>query len=135
MSFKSFFASAEDWFEKIFGHTTWQQTASTTIALSAPLVESLVAVTAGEADSAKVQEVVNEVQTDLATVAQLIKQSQGGTNTFQTIANILNSVKNNLSGLLAAGHIKDQATLEKVTGIVNTVLGELVAILGSIPTN
>ena len=124
----------ESFFEKFVHNTTWEQKASAGLGIVAPGLESVVALTAGESDSVEIQSVVSEVQTDLATLAGLLSQSQAGQNVVGTITNILNAVKNNLSSILTAGHIKDAETLTKVTAIVNGVIDEVEAILPLIPT-
>jgi len=126
----SWFTKVENEFKKLFSKVpTWQQTASGAITITAPLLEELIAQTAGESTAAEVTSVINEVQTDLATVSALIK----GTGSTATLSGVLESIKTNLSGLLTAGHIKDAATLTKVTGIVNTVIAEVEAIASVVP--
>ena len=49
------------------------------------------------------------------------------------IETLIGEVKGNLSTLLTEGHIKDPVLLAKTGVIVNTVSGELNAILKSIP--
>lgn len=130
----SFFSKVASFFEKFIKNTTWEQKASAGLGLLAPGLESIVALTAGEPDAAEIQKVVAEVQSDLGTIAGLLSQSQAGVSVTATLVNVLNSIKGNLSALLAAGHIKDQATLQKVTAIVNGVIAEVEAILPLIPT-
>jgi len=130
----SFFSKIESFFEKFVHNTTWEQKVSAGIGLAAPGLESIVALTAGESDASEIQSVVSEVQTDLATVAGFLAQSQGGASVVSTLTTVLNAVKSNLGALLTAGHIKDAETLTKVTAIVNGVIDEVEAILPLIPT-
>ena len=88
--------------------------------LLAPLVEEIVALSAGEPAAAEVQSVIGEVQKDMATVAAVVSGAAGAPSatSYQTATTALNSIKSNLGGLLSAGHIKNPDTLSKVTGIV-----------------
>ena len=135
MSFSTFFHKIEDAFKSIFGSSNWEKTASTTIAVIAPLVEAIVTSTAGEADAAQVVRVVTEVQADLGVVSSLLAAVSAGTTTSadaaQKISAVLIAIEQNLQGLLAAGHIKNPQTLAKVQSIVTTVVGEVSAILGA----
>jgi hypothetical protein len=131
-----FFHAIAAFFEKLGHSNSWEKSVSTTIAIAAPLTEDIVALTAGEADAAKVQSAIVEVQNDLALVKGVVDGAQAGTAPASLIATAtasLESVKTNLGALLTAGHIKDPATLEKVTLTVNTIIGEVVAMLGAVP--
>jgi len=125
----SFLTSVESFFKKYFANTSWTQTASAAIALTAPSLEALVLAATNAEDAASIQKVVSEVQTDLGVVSQLLVQAQGGTDVKTTITNVLTSVNANLAGLLEAGHIKDEATVTKITALVKAVTGELEAVL------
>ena len=132
----SFFSSVKSFFHKLFGSLpSWEKSASSTLTLLAPLTEEIVALAAGEPAAAQVQSVIGEVQKDMATVAAVTSGAAGAPSatSYQTATTALNSIKSNLSGLLSAGHIKNADTLSKVTGIVNTVVGEVEAILSEIP--
>ena len=129
----SWFSKVVTWFEHL-GHSNWEQSASTTLKLVAPLTETIVTEAAGEADADKVQSLVTEVQSDLAVAATLISGADApGASAGTQITTALNSVTANLGGLLSAGHIKNPATLTKVTSIVKTVVGEVEAILSAMP--
>jgi len=131
----SFFSKVKSFFEKVFGSGNWERTVGSVITIVAPLVETLVALTAGEPEATEIQSVVNQVQSDLAAVAALATSvtPASGATTYQQIGTVLNGVKTNLASLLAAGHIKDTATLTKVTAIVDTVVNEVEAILSEVP--
>jgi len=132
----SFFSKIKAFFEKLFESGNWERTVSSVITVIAPLVESIVALTAGEAASSEVQGVVNQVLSDLAAVQALATSATPatGATTYQQIGTVLSGIKTNLASLLAAGHIKDTATLTKVTAIVDTVVNECEAILSELPT-
>jgi len=132
----SFFKGIESFFKKLFGSTNWEKTASTTLALVGPLTEEIVALSAGEPAAAEVQSIITEVQSDLALVSGVVSgatPASASPSLISTATNSLNSVKSNLSGLLAAGHIKDPAKVAQVTGLVNTIVGEVEAILSAMP--
>ena len=132
----SFFASVKSFFHKLFGSLpSWEKSASSTLAFAAPLVEEIVALSAGEPAAAEVQSIVSEVQKDMATVATVVSGAAGepSATSYQTATTALNSIKTNLTGLLTAGHVKNPDTLAKVTGITNTIIGEAEAILSEMP--
>lgn len=133
----SFFGSVKSFFHKLFGELpSWEKTVSSTLTLLAPLTEEIVTVSAGEPAAAEVQSVVGEVQKDMSTVAAVASGAAGSPSatTYQAATTALNSIKSNLGGLLTAGHIKDPAKAQKITGIANTIIGEVEAILSEIPT-
>ncbi len=133
----SFFSAVKSFFEKLAHSNTWEKSVSTTLDILAPLTEEVIALTAGEPAAAEVASVISEVQKDLGVVAGVVNGAEGGSAPASLIATAqqsLNAVKSNLGALLAAGHIKDTATLTKVTATVNTIVGEVDAILGAIPT-
>lgn len=132
----SFFASVKSFFHKLFGSLpSWEKSASSTLAFAAPLVEEIVALSAGEPAAAEVQQIVAEIQKDMATVATVVSGAAGAPSatSYQTATTALNSIKANLGGLLTAGHVKNPETLAKVTGVANTIIGEVEAILSEIP--
>ncbi len=127
----SIFKKIISFFVNIFGSTTWEQEASNSISLVAPLIETIVTLTAGESNSATVANVIKEVQTDLTDIVSFIN----GTGPNVNVTSVLNSIISNLDSLLAAGHIKNAVTLTKVTSIVTTIINEIEAILKIIPTS
>ncbi len=128
----SLFSKIGLWFKKVFGsEAAWERIASATITVIAPLVETIVSLTASEPASAEVTAVVNQIQGDLAAV-NLVITSAGGSNV--TISSLLSAIETNLQTLLTDGQIKDPATLAKVTSVVDLVIGEIQAILKVIPT-
>lgn len=132
----SFFSKVKSFFHQLFGALpSWEKSVSSTLTLLAPLTEEIVALTAGEPAAKEVQAVVGEVQKDMATVAAVTAGAAGSPSatTYETASTALNSIKSNLGGLLAAGHIKNPVTLTKVTETVNTVIMEVEAILSELP--
>lgn len=133
------FTGIWDFFKKLAHSNTWERSVSTTLNLIAPLTEEIVTLTAGEAAATEVQSIVTQVQNDLALVSGVVSGAESGAaanpTALGTAQSALQSVSSNLSGLLAAGHIKDPATLTKVTSTVDMIVGEIEAILKAIPTS
>lgn len=138
MSISTFFEKIVDAFESIFGSNNWEKTASTTLNVVGPLIESIVTLTDNEADADEIAQVISTVQTDLTTISNLISSLGNvadSTSTIAEIVTILNAIKTNLAALLTAGQIKNPATLTQVESIVNMVINEIEAILAAVPTN
>ena len=133
---KTLFSHIKHFFEKLFGSTNWERVAINTLAVVGPLLSTLVALTAGAPAAALVSKIVATAQADLQTVAGLVTSVQSGTatGTAAQLQNLLAGVKANLSSLLTAADIKDVDTQAKVSAIVNTVIEEIDAILGELPT-
>jgi hypothetical protein len=132
----TFFHGIKSFFEKLFGSAHLGRTISGTIKIAAPLVESIVEMTAGEGASNEIKSIVNEVQGDLAAAATLATSvtAEPDSANLVKVETILNGVKSNLGAILSAGHIKNAATVDKVTNVVNLVTGEIEAILSELPT-
>lgn len=134
---KSIFAHIKEFFEKVFGSTNWERIAINTLAVVGPLLETLVALTAGEPAAALVTKIVSTIQADLQTAASLITavHSGQGTGTAGQLQNLLNGIQSNLSQLLTAAEIKNPDTQAKVTAVVNTISQEVAAVLSTIPAS
>jgi hypothetical protein len=133
----TFFSRVEGFFKKVFGSSKWEKTASTTIAIIAPLLETVLTLTAGAPAAALVAAVVATVQKDLAATAVLIDDVDAGGASVATgpqqIANLLNGIKANLGGLLSVAEVKNSAKIAEITTAVTTVTAEVDAILAAIP--
>jgi hypothetical protein len=112
---------------------SFEHTASTTIALISPLVNTLVALTADSSIASKVAGVVGQVVTDLNNTAAMLTGGEAG-SAEHTILGFLQGVQTNLGTLLADADVKNSAKAAEITGVVNTVLGEVEAIVQAIPT-
>lgn len=129
MSIKTIFESIESDFAKLFSKTpTVLQVVSTDIAVVAPIVETIIALTGNEAGAAGVAFVVNQVEVDLTTALTVIKTS-GST---ASVKSVLQAVVANLPQILSAGDIKDAATLAKVEAAVNLVVSELNVVIAKL---
>lgn len=121
-------------FSKLFGSApSWAQKASAAITYAAPLVKGILALTTGPEYSEEVGNIISEVQSDLALSSALVSSAHGSGSVPAGLRSALQSVNDNLDGLLAAGHIKDPATLAKVKAMVELIEGETTAILQSLP--
>ena len=126
---EGFFSHIFSWFENDAAH--FETSAATAISVAAPLVEELITLTAGTAAAAKVQAVVHQVVTDLNSTAAMLKgaEAAGG----HTVSGLLGDVVKNLPALLADADVKNSAHAAQIEGVVNTVVGEVQAILAAIP--
>lgn len=128
----SFFHKIGSIFGKLFGAApSVAQKVNTAVKFLAPLALGIIQLV-DPAVAPEAAGIMKEVQTDLALVNGLIQQNGLKGSNKQVIAGALQSVTDNLSGLLAAGHIKNADTLGKVTGLVTLINGEIQAILPEI---
>jgi hypothetical protein len=122
----SFFSHVGSFFKKLFGsEASLARTATVSIAVIAPLLETALAVTVGEPAAAAVQAGVTIIQNDLAAASATI--SQAGPN--PTAISFLNSAKTNMQQLLTAAEIKDPQKLATFTTTGQTIISELEAII------
>lgn len=128
------FKKFESFFNKLFGSVpSWSVKASTVITYVAPLTNTAIALFAGEDAAAEATKIVNQVQSDLTVAAKFASEAHGSDTAPAGLSTALQSVNDNLAELLAAGHIKNPETLSKVTAVVNTITGEISAVIGSLP--
>lgn len=136
--FKTFFEKVVAEFEKLFKTASWEQTAQSVITYAAPLVENLIGLVAGGPAEALVTGVVNIIKSDLATLSAVVTGASAAlpaaATDIQVAEAALTSIQNNLSAILQSAEVKSAATAAKVTSVVNTILGEVQALLGSIST-
>lgn len=134
----NFFKNVIHVFTKLFGNApSVLQTASSVLRYVSPFIKGILSLVGGEPLAADVQKIVAEIQSDLATAATLISQSHGSPSAgiVDQLVNILTAVNSNLAALLQAGHIKEPSTVAKVTAIVNTITGEIQALVGFLQPN
>lgn len=126
----SFFGKVGSIFKNLFAkEPTVAQKVNTVVKLTAPIISAVIAKCAGEEGAAAVDAVIKEVETDLATVTGTI-QAMGLSGTGKaTVQTSLESVKDQLGGLLTAGHIKNEGTMKEVTQDVNFAVDEISAVL------
>jgi hypothetical protein len=132
---KKFFERVEAAFKKLFGSTTWEKTASATITYVAPLLETIVQLTAGSAAETVTAGVVATVQSDLATLSAVVDGATATppANELAAATEALTSIQTNFGSLLAAAEVKNSGKVTEITAVANTIIGEVEAILGNIP--
>lgn len=123
-------------FKKLFGSTTWEKTTSATITYVAPLLETLVALTAGGPAETLVAGIVAKVQKSLATVSAVVEDATATppANELAAVEQALGSIQTNLPTLLEAAEIKNSTHATEITATTNTIIGEVDAILQNIPS-
>ena len=136
----SFFKTIENWWTKVFhGFSNPNlpavfHNAASAIQLVAPGLVYILQLAGQKEASAEVTKVANEVTTDLGVLSQLFVQGQTGVATVSgRIVAILEDIKANLQGLLAAGHIKNADTIQQVTNAVNAFIAEAEVVIGMLP--
>jgi hypothetical protein len=125
---KTFFDHIGEWFQDHLGNAaTFEKTAATAISVAEPLLDTLLALAVGEPFAAKVQAIANQVVNDLNNTSAILKgaEATGG----MTVTSLLTSVQTNLGTLLADADIKSSAKSAEITDVVNTLSGEVEAIL------
>ena len=132
MSIGSFFSKAYAEIKKLFGKEPQvAQVVRSVITYVGPIAETIIALAAGGPAGAIATTVINAVESDLATVSVVIQQgtpAPGSTSEASVIA-ALNSVKANLSTLLADADVKNAAKASEITTAANLILGEVEAAL------
>jgi len=133
---KTFFEKIGAELKKLFGNTTWEKQAIATIEYVSPLLDTFLTLVAGAPVATAVQGIINQLQTDLATVSTVASETATAPSAsgYQTAENALNSIKANAPQLLAAADIKDEKTLATATSIVDTLVSEADAVLANLPS-
>jgi hypothetical protein len=135
-SVKSFFEGVGKTLEKLFGAgaSTFEVKAQAVITYVAPLVTTIVQLTAGTAAATLVSNIMKTVQVDLATVATAVQAGTAapGSHTYVVVTTALNSITSNLASLLAAAEVKNSGKVSEITAAVNLIVGEVEAVLSSL---
>lgn len=127
----SFFARVKLELKKLFTHAPgWEASAAATLTYVAPLVETIVTL-AEPAAAPAVNALIAKVQSAMAAAAVVIKDA-GPTPTLTTY---LLAVKNDIAQVEQAAGVKDPATEAKLSALLGTITGEIVAILNELGTN
>jgi len=123
---ESFASKFEAEFTKLWGKApTLSTIALTTIKFAAPLIESVVGIEAGAGASTEVTEILDDVEHSLVAAAGLVT-AVGPT---VSVTNLITGISNDLTALLAAGHVTNSTSVSNITLVVK----ELAALLGSLP--
>jgi hypothetical protein len=133
MSVKTFFEHVWDWLKAEAPHaSSWESAALTALKVSAPLLNTLITLTAGAPIAAKVAGVVSQAQADIAGAAATISTAGAATGGL-TISSFLGSVQANLGTLLTDADVKNATEFTKIESTINTVVGEVQAITSLMP--
>lgn len=128
----SFFHKLGSIWHRFFGSAPdWVNHALMTLNYAAPLAVGIMAQVDPE-DVPQAQAVVDEIKRDLTNAVALLHKPEGD-STKEKVRDYVLNVKSKLGDLLTAGHIKNPATLTKVKAIADVIIGELDAVLSSIP--
>jgi hypothetical protein len=128
-----FFSAIGGFFKKVFNLApSWSQVASAALTVAGANISKIVGLIAGTDAGALSAKVIAEIQADLVACKTLIADAHG-TNDAVGLDNALNSLNQHFGELLAAGHIKDAATLAKVEGIVNVVISTVEGVIALLP--
>lgn len=132
---ESFFKKVGGELARLFGNTTWEQTAVSTINYAAPIVETIAQLVAGTAAASAIASVLNTVKADLATVSAVVKGAQvaKGSTASTTVRAALSSIVNNLSGLLSMAEVKNSAKAADITAAVQLLSNEATEMLQALP--
>lgn len=130
MSVKTFFDKVGEFLKKVFGSTTVQQTVKATLSVLTPLVVEIVQLGLGSAASTVAQNILNDIQTDFATLSVVAQGaiSSSPSTTLATFNAVVASLKANLSALLTDADIKNSAKFATIEDDVNFFLNEIGAI-------
>ena len=122
-------------FKSTIGSSTFTKTVQATITYVAPILETILTLV-DPAIAPIVARVIGIVQADLATVSVVVQHGKvaPGTPGAVAVETALNSIKENLSGLLAVAEVKNSSKIQEITASVNLNVGETDALLNSLPT-
>lgn len=137
MSVSSFFHRVGSAMKKLFGSSTWEKSAQATISYVAPLLETIVQLSAGSGAEQAVASIIGKVQSDLATLSAVVDEANASTDPHASavVATVLGSIRDNLSDLLGMAEIKNAGKVTEITAAVNLIAGEVNAMLGSLPAS
>lgn len=131
---ETFFKKIESFFKSIGHAAPWEKTAATALSVAAPLLDTLVTLTAGEAAGELVSSIVSAIQTKMAQATALLSTATsdlppGGL----TVSGILSDINTNLGTLLADADVKNSTKITQIESVVKTVSGEITAITAAMP--
>lgn len=128
---ESFFQKIENFFKNLGHATTWERTASTTLAVASPLLDTLVELTAGEAAEKKVADVVAQIQRDMSLASTLLASPAKSTG----LSDVFADINSNLGAILTDADVKNSTKITQIESVVKTVTGEIEAIVAAMPAS
>lgn len=127
-SLTSFYERVKAELKRLFTHVPgWEASAAATLTYVAPMVETVVTLVDPEVAPA-VNGLIAKVQSAMAAAAVVIKAA----GPAPTLMTYLNAVNSNLAQVEQAAGVKDPATAEKLNAVLQTITGEVNAILGEL---
>jgi len=131
----TFWHKVETALKKIFGSTSWEQTAIAVLTYAGPLLVTLVTVAGGGSAGAIVAAAVTAAKSDLGVAAAIVSGATGtpAASDVALFVNAMNSIKANLQGLLSAAEVKNSGKQAEITSIVNTIVDEIDACVAHAP--
>lgn len=131
---KTFFGKVGHVIEHLFGDASFEQTVQSTISYIAPLLVTLLQLTAGTATATKAAQIISTIKADLGTVATTVQMAKvtPGTPAAATLQQALASVQSNLQEILSDADIKSSTKAADITATIGLVSGEIDAILQNV---
>ena len=121
----SFFSKVKAELKKLFTHAPgWEASAAATLTYVAPLVETVVALV-DPAVAPAVDGVMAKVQSAMAAAAVVVKQA----GPMPTLVTYLRAIQSDLAQVESVAGIKDPVSAAKLTTLIETIEGEIEAIL------
>ncbi|MGH9397176.1 MAG: hypothetical protein ACRD18_10050 [Terriglobia bacterium] len=124
------------------GVAQWVKAAQQILPVVLPMVTNLVTAisllqgkTVSPTDFRTISNTANQVSADLNLVRQLVNQYESSPNatTVEKINAALQDVNTHLNGLLAALHVSDPSTVQKITAITTLINSEVSSIIQILP--
>lgn len=124
------------------GVAQWVKAAQQILPIVLPIITNLVTAvsllqgkTVSPTDFNAISHTANQVSADLNLVGQLVNQYETSPDvtTVEKINSALQDVSKNLNGLLAALHISDPATIQKITAVTTLINSEMNSIIQILP--
>jgi hypothetical protein len=131
----TFWHKVEAALKKIFGSSTWEQTAISVLTYAGPILQTVVALAAGGPAEALVAAAIATAKSDLGVAAAIVNgvTSTPAPNEVALFVNSMNSIKSNLTGLLTAAEVKNSGKQAEITSAVNLIVDEIDACVAHAP--
>ncbi len=125
-----FFGRVRTELKKLFTHVPgWEASASATLTYVAPMVEAVVTL-ADPGAAPLVDALIEKVQSAMAAAAVVIKAA----GPAPTLVTYLNAINGDIAQITSVAGLKDPASITKMTALLDTITGEVNAILEEVGT-
>lgn len=126
---KSFASKVEEEFVKLFKEApSIMQIASGVISYGAPIVQTLVTLTAGAPAGTATANILAQIKADLATASAAVQSVDGA----KTLPTVLASLQQQLPALLTAAKVENLANVTEIETVVNTFIAEVDAVYSAL---